>query len=323
MKVINVLNGFTAIFVACCLLAVQLSAQDVENDIEIINSDGERVNARVIAVAQDDDEDRQITVEQEDGKITIIDADGNKREIDVSDAQSIVVSQGVKSIIKDGEKQTETVGKAIIIGPDGVRQEIELGGPVQGQWRQPGMMRLQWEEANNYMIGVNCSPISESLTAQLDLETGTGLVVESVSGDSPAEKAGLEKHDILMFADDARLAEISDLVKAVQRAGKEEAEISLTVIRRGKEIGIDVSPVERPAGEQMILPDGFRGRLDLLPGFEGNAPFDFQFKQMGPGVILGPDFNRDDFHKRMQEQMKEMQEEIEQMQRMMRERQDR
>ena len=323
MKIVNVLNVLTAIVVSCCLLAVQLSAQEVESDIEIFNSDGERVNARVIAVAQDDDEDRQITIDKEDGKITIIDADGNKREIDVSGAQGIIVNQGVKSIIKDGEKQTETVGKAIIIGPDGVRQEIELGGPVQGQWSQPGMMRLQWEEANNYMIGVNCSPISESLTSQLDLESGTGLVVENVSGDSPAEKAGLERHDILMFADDARLAEISDLVDVVQRAGKEESEISLTVIRKGKEIGIDVSPVERPAGEQMVLPDGFKGVVEMLPRFEGNAPFDFQFKQMGPGVIMGPDFNRDDFHKRMQEQMKDMQEEIEKMQRLMLEQKDR
>jgi serine protease Do len=315
--------GALAVF-SCCLLPLHLSAQEVESDMEIVNRDGERVNARVIAVHQDDD-DREITVNNEDGKITIVDADGNKREIDVSGAQSIIVNQAIKSILKDGEKQTEAFGKAIIIGPDGVRQEIELGGPLEGQLneRVPGRMRLQWEQSNKYMIGVNCTRISEALRTQLDLETGTGLVVEGVVDDSPAGKAGLEQHDILMFADDTHLADTSDLVDAVQRAGKENSKLSLTVIRKGKEIGIDIAPIERPAGERLELPGGFKGVVDLLPQFEGKVPFDFEFKQMGPGVILGPDFNRDDFHKRMQEQMEAMRAEIEQMQKLMHEQKDR
>ena len=110
---------------------------------------------------------------------------------------------------------------------------------------------------------------------------------------------------------------------AVQRAGKENSKLSLTVIRKGKEIGIDIAPVKRPAGEQLELPGGFKGVVEMLPQFEGNVPFDFEFKQMGPGVILGPDFNRDDFHKRMQEQMEAMRAEIEQMQKLMREQKDR
>lgn len=309
---------------SCCLLPLNLAAQEAESDVEIINRDGERVNARMIAVNQDGD-DLEIEVNDEDGKITIVDSDGNKREIDVSGARSVIVNQAVKSILKDGEKQTETFGKAIIIGPDGVRQEIELGGPLKGKLseRVPGMMRLHWEQSNKFMIGVNCTPISEALSTQLDLETGTGLVVEGVVDDSPAGKAGLERHDILMFADDTHLADTSNLVDAVQRAGKENSKLSLTVIRKGKEIGIDVAPVERPAGEQMELPGGFNGMVEFLPQLEGNVPFDFEFKQMGPGVILGPDFNRDDFHKRMQEQMEAMRAEIEQMQELMQEQKDR
>ena len=322
----SLLSAFGAMAVfSCCLLPLNLLAQEVENDVEIINRDGERVNARVIAVHQGGD-DLEIEVNDEDGKITIVDSDGKKREIDVSGAQSIIVNQAVKSILKDGEKQTETFGKAIIIGPDGVRQEIELGGPLEGQLNQsaPGMMRFQWEQSNKYMIGVNCTPISETLRAQLDLETGAGLVVEDVSNDSPAANAGLEQHDILMFADDTHLANTSDLVDVVQRAGKENSKLSLTVIRKGKELGIDIAPIERPAGEQMVLPGGFKGVVEMLPQFEGgNVPFDFEFKQMGPGVILGPDFNRDDFHNRMHEQMEAMRAEIEQMQELMREQKDR
>ena len=106
------------------------------------------------------------------------------------------------------KNRTETFGKAIIIGPDGVRQEIELGGPLEGQLneRLPGMMRLQWEQSNKYMIGVNCRPISEALRTQLDLETERVWLLKDVVHDSPAAKAGLEQHDILMFADDTHLA---------------------------------------------------------------------------------------------------------------------
>ena len=283
-------------------------AQDAVEDVEIINRDGERIDAEVIVVQQDEQDRGGIMVQNQDGKITIVDADGNQREIDVSGAQSIIVNQAVKSIMKDGEKQTETFGKAIIIGPDGVRQEVELGGNIEGQLgnAMPGRMRLKWEQSNKFMIGVNCSPMTETLKSQLGLETGAGLVVEELVDGSPAANAGLQRHDILMFADDTQLATTSDLVEAVQQAGQENSKISLTIIRKGKEIGIDVTPVERPAGDQMVLPEGMAGNFAFIPELEGNIPFDFEFKQMGPGVILGPDFNRDDFHKRMQEQMEAM-----------------
>ena len=162
-------------------------AQDTVKDVEIINRDGERVRAEVIVMAQDEQNRGGVTIQNEDGKITIVDADGNQREIDVSGAQSIIVNQAVKSIMKDGEKQTETFGKAIIIGPDGVRQEVELGGNIEGQLgnAMPGRMRLKWEQSNKFMIGVNCSPMTETLKSQLGLETGAGLVVEELVDGSP------------------------------------------------------------------------------------------------------------------------------------------
>ncbi len=317
---------------AFLILAGPLFGQQNQNEVEIINQDGENVKTRVIAVQNVDNGDEAgITVKNEDGKITIIEADGTKREIDVSGAQSIIVNQSVKSIMKDGEKETQTFGKAIIIGPDGERQEIELGGPIEGQWnldadqlglrgRLPGMLRLQRNDVSKYMIGVNCTPVADAIRAQLKLESGVGLVVDHVGTDTPAAAAGLELHDILMFADDKQLTEISDLVAAVQNAGKENNKMSLTVIREGKEVGIDVSPVERPESEQMPIP----GYLKVFPQLKGDQ-FDLQMRQLGPGVIIGQDMTRENLNEvqeKMAKQLEELQAEMQRMQKMMRDQQD-
>ena len=315
-----------------------LVAQETKTDVQIINRDGENVSPRVIAIQKSDDAQADqakadasalagggISIKNEDGKIIIVDADGTTREIDVNGAQSIIVNQSVKSIMKDGEKQTKSFGKAIIIGPDGKRQEIELGGPVDGTMKLvipefagldnvlPGVMRLDRTQANKFVIGVNCAPVSESLSSQLNLETGVGLVVESISDDSPASVAGLKKHDIMMYVDDTQLIKTSDLVDAVQRAGKEKSKLSLTAIRGGKEITIEVAPAERPAMEQA---DGQEGMFQMWPQLNGDQ-FDLQFKQMGPGVIVGSDQLPADFHAHVQKQMEEMQAEIQRMQQTM------
>lgn len=333
------------VILAAMLITAIGHAQD--NEIEIINRDGERVTGRVILQEKEEGKatvragggaggsvDGGVTVTNDNGKITIVDADGNKREIDVSGAQSVIVNQAVKSIMKDGEEQTQRFGKAIIIGPDGKRQEIELGGPIDGDiavelpgvggglMSVPGLQGMLKLDRNStggkYYIGVHCSAVPASLSAQLNLEEGSGLLVDDVSPDSPAEAAGIKKFDILMFADDSRLAETQDLIDVVQQAGEDESKLSLTILRRGKEIGVDVAPAERPANQRVRVL-GPLGDLNL------NEDFDLKMEQLGPGMIVGPDQQwQQDFQLKMQEdarrfqdEMKKMQEEMRKMQEMM------
>ncbi len=51
-------------------------------------------------------------------------------------------------------------------------------------------------------LGVVLDEISDAVASQLPLDPGTGLIVEYVSPDSPAAKAGLQKHDVLVRLDD-------------------------------------------------------------------------------------------------------------------------
>ena len=101
------------------------------------------------------------------------------------------------------------------------------------------------EEAPSlYWIGVQLSgPLPEVVKQQLGLEQG--LIVGEVVKDSPAEKAGLKSSDILVKADDTMLREPADLMKAVSAA--DGRELTLTVVRAGKDLTLQVKPEKRPA----------------------------------------------------------------------------
>ena len=87
----------------------------------------------------------------------------------------------------------------------------------------------------------------------------------------------------------------------MQTAGKEKIEISLTIIRAGKEIGVDVSPVERPESPTIGgMPNIFRA----FPDANGGG-FKMQFRQMGPGLIMGGNLDQD-FHIEFEKQLKEV-----------------
>jgi len=58
-------------------------------------------------------------------------------------------------------------------------------------------MRLR-ANAGQPRLGVEVSTPSAALADQLDLPKGQGLVVRAVKPDSPAAKAGLKEHDILL-----------------------------------------------------------------------------------------------------------------------------
>ena len=271
-------QSLLAIALTLCLgLPFASAFQEEEKEIEVIDQDGQRVEVSI-----DDNED---------GKIIIVDENGKRQEIDVAGAHSIIVNKSVSSILKDGEEQQKVSGKAIIIGPDGQRQEIELGDDLLGvgdfanfkfeplphlTWMKPGKLHIQsFAGGSKYAIGVHCQEVSDALRAHIDIDDGLGLVVTNEPVvDSPAAKAGIQKHDILLSADQTELSKMSDLVTAIQTAGTDEQELSITLQRKGKEIGVTVVPVKR-------------AKLGAASGGLIHPGFKFQLDEIGPGIILG------------------------------------
>ena len=127
-------------------------------------------------------------------------------------------------------------------------------------------------------LGVETAPVSETLSAQLGLAEGTGLVVRTVVPDSPAVGT-LRPHDILVKLDDQILVEVRQLAVLIgqKKAGDE---VSLTLMRKGKEEPVRVTLAQRDHPKrvmQMRLP-GVEGRL----GEWGPAPAPFLRQGGGP-----------------------------------------
>lgn len=357
MKTKLLLNVTCALAVICGTSAFTIAQDQPDAPVEIIDQNGQAVNPRVIAGPQAGDANQRrarvagrgmgggkvsggASVKNENGKITITDADGYERGIVIPGARGVTIMQSEKMVEKDGQMITESVGKAIIIGPDGQRHEIDLSGlPVNGTGGLPSVLKMDRAATNKFMIGVSSVPVPAALAVHLLLEPGVGLMVEKIAPDSPAEKAGLQVHDILIYADDSDLKTLDNLMELVDRAGTEKKPLSFTVMRAGKEMVVEVEPVERPRSAipnidgldrgdgQLPNPrDIFRDLQQLQPLIDDlNADGGvLQFRQALPGVIIGDGFGNqelgvenDNFREQMQQQMEAMKAQMEEMKKLL------
>jgi hypothetical protein len=108
-------------------------------------------------------------------------------------------------------------------------------------------------------IGMALAPADETLRAQLGLDEGTGVVVTAVVEDSPAAKAGVRKHDILVSVDEAPVAAAADVVKAVDAAG--DKPITVTLLRGGEKTTLEVTPEKRRPTQPIEIEIGGEGGL--------------------------------------------------------------
>ena len=159
-------------------------------------------------------------------------------------------------------------------------------GPAQIEVPQP-------VKPSDYWLGIAFRPLGEALREQLALPEGQGLLVEQVIRETPAARAEVKRHDILLQADGEPFGGIQDLIDAVDAA--EGGELSLEIIRGGKPMTIKVKPEKRPEGPVFGHPgpvpghpgrDGMLERLEQIWPGSGETPFRFRF--LNPGVILPP-----------------------------------
>ncbi len=114
-------------------------------------------------------------------------------------------------------------------------------------------------------LGVESTPASPALAAQLGLPKGFGLVVTTVLPDSPAASA-LQAHDVLTKLNDQLLVDTRQL-GALVRSFKEGDEVVLTYVRAGKTASAKVKLAKR---EMAIEPFGI---APLPEKWQHPAPF--------------------------------------------------
>lgn len=99
------------------------------------------------------------------------------------------------------------------------------------------------EQKTEYYIGVNIEPVDEALRSQLNLPAGRGVLIGDVLADSPALKAGVLKHDIVVELGGKPMDGIDALLAQVQ-AGKDKP-TTLKVVRGGKTVSIPITGAVR------------------------------------------------------------------------------
>ncbi|MCD4726543.1 MAG: PDZ domain-containing protein [Pirellulales bacterium] len=149
-------------------------------------------------------------------------------------------------------------------GPQGGRLLIEVKGPikkaegpikkaegpikarrVQAQAQAQVRVVARPVEPRDYWLGIRCFPVTPALRSQLSLPKKQGLLVVAVISKSPAMKAGLAPHDVLLRVGDKPLGEVRDLIAVIQET--KDSKLKIALIRGGKRVAVEATLVKRPA----------------------------------------------------------------------------
>lgn len=173
----------------------------------------------------------------------------------------------------------------------------------------------QAEPVDTAFLGVFGEPITKTLSAHLNLAEGIGIELEIVAPNSPASKAGLQKHDIITTIDGKNISSIEDLQAAIAKKNPGD-EVALNYISKGKpltkNLTLGARTIPRAEAGQMAqrnqerqtdlgnraLPEEFlnkfpkEDREKLMKLFRGDLEgLDLQELQQGMNKLEGFDLN--------------------------------
>ena len=179
-------------------------------------------------------------------------------------------------------------------GPRGENMPEQGGDRPEGMSDRPEADPEAVIELGEFWLGIECYPAPPPMVEQLGLDEAGGLVVEQVVPESPAEKAGLHRHDIVVRAGDKPISHVRDLIAVINEV--EGQELKLGVVRGGKKLEISVTPAKRPRdGRPRVWrePPGEEELNRLWQWFGERGPDDewrrpFQLHFFHPGTILPP-----------------------------------
>jgi len=89
-------------------------------------------------------------------------------------------------------------------------------------------------------LGVQIRPMTPEIANVLGYDEPRGAVIEAISQDSPAAKAGLERGDIILSFGGEEIDDLRDLTRAVATTSP-DAEAKVVVLRKGTEKTLDVT----------------------------------------------------------------------------------
>jgi C-terminal processing protease CtpA/Prc len=106
--------------------------------------------------------------------------------------------------------------------------------------------------------------------------TSGGVVIEEVDPDSPAEKAGLKRSDVIVEFDGERVRSARQFGRLVQETPPGRT-VKATVTREGQRKDVQITPTEGRGAAMMIDGDRIREQMGDLAGRFRDFNFNFDF----------------------------------------------
>ena len=201
----------------------------------------------------------------------------SEQRIEQGSAQASSSSSSKVTIEVNGKRvEADGNGGTITIRTDGDKVEIDTDGDGKPEEQ---IDRGEAEEKPVAWLGVKTNDVSPELASQLDIDGGA--VVEMVVPDSPADKAGLQEHDIITAIGETGVSTPTELAAAIRDLDP-GSKTSITALRRAKPVELEATLGERPQMPKRI------------PEFDEMRDFNIQGK------------NADEVRKRLEEMLKGM-----------------
>ncbi len=130
---------------------------------------------------------------------------------------------GINSAIITGDRGYMGIGLAV---------PVNMAKAIQEQLIKTGKVERGY-------VGIEMQKIKPEMVEFFKLENNKGVLITSITEDSPADKADLEKDDVVIRIDDKKVEDPQDL-KNIIGFTTPETEVEFTIIRNGEEKKVTV-----------------------------------------------------------------------------------
>jgi membrane-associated protease RseP (regulator of RpoE activity) len=153
------------------------------------------------------------------------------------EAAQEAIEQAKAAAAQAGEQAQEAAKAAADEAQDAAREAADEARLVikRIQERRLGLQH------SDYHLGIHVAPVPKALDAQLGL-SGEGVLVDRVTADGPADKAGIKQHDLILKVGDESIKSAADLLKVI--AASEGKEIELQLLRAAKPMTVKATPTK-------------------------------------------------------------------------------
>jgi serine protease Do len=136
-----------------------------------------------------------------------------------------------------------------IFSPSG--GSVGIGFAIPSEIAAPIVDQLKaGQEIERGYLGVNLQPMSDDLADSLGVERNRGEIVQIVTDDSPAEKAGMEAGDIIVEVDGNEVSSSQTVSFLVANIAPGQS-IPVTVVREGQRVTLNTTLARRPSDEEL------------------------------------------------------------------------